>query len=201
MVAIILFPSGSAQQPQLCVPDFPEFSRPSKQSSLFQKQLVIPQYVFLCNATVTQWEALVNNNMRSQLQLLRLDFQVWRLHVEQGKYYLAGNNSFIAGSNQQGVKVQRDRLVIEISDPEDLIAVTPGDIVGVYVEGVEIRYTALKNALTYYQVNLDGPLLEGFDADFSTFRSTKKGIPLIRALTDDYSKLSVNFGCIIILLL
>ena len=156
---------------------------------MLQRQLILPDYFFPCNTTVTQWEAQLHWHGRQQ-QLRELHFQVWRLDREQWEYRLAGSNSYSAtGSDHhgQGVSFEGDRVVMNIENPEHVLSPMVGDIVGVYLEGegVELQYKASKS-VHMYLANLSGPQLEEFAAELeqsSVFEKDFKGAPLIRATT------------------
>lgn len=157
---------------------------------MLQSQLIIPGYSFPCNGSVvTQWEVELHQRGRHH-SLERIDFQVWRM-LDQG-FQLVGSNSYNADAStqDQGVLFQGDRLVMDIETP-DLISVSAGDVVGVYVEGegIELRYKASKGIRAYVANLSDQELaLEEFDVDLdhsdSIFKQFK-GAPLVRAKTDN----------------
>lgn len=177
----------------MCVPEFPDFSGPTKHSPMLQRQLVIPHFSFRCNTTITQWEAKLHWHGHFQ-QISRVDFQIWRLDRYQQKYHLVGNNSFSRDQNynRQGVERREDRIVMDIVDSRYLIPIAAGDIVGFFIQGqgIEVEYKSSKKVQTYV-AHLSGPLLDRFDASLESdrmFQRPFKGIPLIRALSNDNSK-------------
>ncbi len=168
----------------MCSPNFADFSAPNaKHSPMLQRQLIIPHFAFPCAAIVTQWEALVHMKGRRPRRT-RVEFQVWRLDEEQGEYHLVGNNSNIVG--RQSIKMQGDRIVMEIENPMYQIHVKPRDIVGLFIQGdrIEMKFTS-SDTLHTYIANLDSPLmLESFDEHDRIFRKPFfKGTPMIRAST------------------
>lgn len=177
---------------QTCQTGFPDnLNGPSQHSRMLKGQLVMPQYSFDCNATIVRWEALFHvpgNRPLQQQMLVALDFQVWRQDGERSeKYLMVGRNS----AYQQGTTIQWNQGKL-VMDPQSLISVSPGDIVGVFflVEGhVELSFRRTSRMIRTFQADLDNsssPLVEGSSINLNVnpaFR-TMNVSPLIRVQTD-----------------
>lgn len=155
---------------------------------MLKGQMVVQHLSFACNnQVIIRWEALVHTHGPMQT-LSRVDFQIWRLDREQEEYYIAGSNS--CREQCEEVIIQGGRLVMNIGDPRDRIAISPGDIVGIFFqgEGIELKYRSHERALIYLANGRSGAMLETFAADLaqdSVFRKTIEGVPLIRAQISD----------------
>lgn len=100
-----------------------------------QHQTIIPSYKFQCCGVITEWMlsiAVSDNSTRETLSL-----QVWRPSpaVEQsGCYNLVGSNNFTAASPQ-------GQLTVVTPAPHERIEFQPGDVLGFFVENVEVGFT------------------------------------------------------------
>lgn len=187
----IVFDFPAESQP--CTSGFADPSGASQHSPMLEGQMVMRHLSFSCNnRVVMQWEALVHTRGPVQ-RLARVDFQIWRLDGvrEQERYHMAGSNSCGSDREQscaEEVTIQGGRLVMNIGDPRDRIAIAPGDIVGVFFqgEGIELKYRShvVGGPLTFLVDGRSGTMLESFAADLAqdgVFGKTFKGVPLIRA--------------------
>lgn len=100
-----------------------------------QHQTIIPSYKFQCCGAITEWMlsmAVVDNNTRETLSL-----QVWRPSPavdKTGCYTLVGSNNFTSSALQ-------GQLTVLTPAPHERIEFEPGDVLGFYVENVEVGFT------------------------------------------------------------
>lgn len=175
-IFLFSFPSTVDSQED-CVQGFPDLDSAPDDSQSLTKQFVVPQYTFQCSVVVTAWEAIVHIEKQSST----IQFQVWRSNHNQTGYWLAGSNTFsrkhTASDMQKEIK-----YVYIVQEPQVNLRVEPGDMVGVFANGLNVHYEADDDTEVYmYSADIDAPLgglFSPLNLD-PAFSMKRRGAPLI----------------------
>lgn len=169
------FTAGKCQDG--CTQGFPDINSAEQISASITRQFVVPEYTFQCSAVITAWEAIVHIEKLSST----VQFQVWRRNSSQAGYHLVGSNTFqrkhIASDMQKEIK-----YIYIVQDPQPYLHVRPGDIIGVFANGLNVHYESDDDTnVDVYSANMDTPLgglFTPLNLD-PAFNRKFRGMPLI----------------------